>query len=196
VRSLAFQTFLIPTGSMEETLQVGDRIVVNRLVYRFGEVQRGDVVVFDGSGLFAERVTPAQSWLRAAGRGVAGLFGAETGAHMFVKRVIGLPGERVTCCDAAGRVTVDGVTLDETYVHPGDAPSIQRFDIVVPPGRVWLMGDHRQASADSRSHLGDPGGGTVPIRRIVGRADAVYWPLSRAGRLPGTPPFEHSKESP
>jgi signal peptidase I len=97
----------------------------------------------------------------------------------FVKRVIGVPGDRVRCCDAQGRVTVNGAALDETsYLYPGNAASEVSFDVVVPPGKLWVMGDHRAASSDSRAHLGDPGGGFVPEDRVIGRAFAVVWPLS------------------
>ena len=118
----------------------------------------------------------------------------------FIKRVVGLPGDRVTCCDDTGRVTVNGFALDErAYLYPGDAPSAVRFDVVVPTGRLWLMGDHRGSSQDSRSLLGEPGGGMVPQSRVLGRAFVVVWPLgdlrlpratgdpwrARTGRLPG-----------
>jgi len=188
VRSLVLQSFVIPSESMQPTLEVGDRIAVNRLAYRFGEVRRGDVVVFDGSGLFSRPVESSGSAVESVGRSLAWVFGSRPGATMYVKRVVGLPGERVVCCDPRGRITVGGVPLGEPYVYPGDVPSLQRFDVQVPAGRVWVMGDHRAASADSRAHLGDPGGGTVPVDRIVGRAEAVYWPPDRAGGLAADDP--------
>lgn len=196
VRSFLVQSFFIPSGSMEQTLEPGDRIAVNRLAYDLGAVQRGDVVVFDGSGLFIQAAQPSGSVFQSARRVFAWAFGSPVGSHMYVKRVIGLPGERVTCCDERGRITVDDVALNETYVYPGDAPSELRFDVVVPAGRIWVMGDHRAESADSRAHLGDPGGGTIPLNRIVGRAEAVYWPLGRAGRLQDPELGEHAKERP
>jgi signal peptidase I len=103
----------------------------------------------------------------------------------FVKRVIGVGGDRVACCDEAGRVTVNGVPLDEaSYLFPGDSPSDQSFDVIVPAGMLWLMGDHRSNSADSRAHLGDPGGGMVPESRVVGRVMNVLWPLNRISSVP------------
>jgi signal peptidase I len=125
---------------------------------------------------------------------LAWAFGSPSGSHMYVKRVIGLPGERVTCCDAQRRITVDGVPLEESYLHPGDSPSDVRFDVLVPAGRIWVMGDHRSDSADSRAHLGDPGGGTIPLTRVVGRAEAVYWPPDRARRLPRPDLGDNAKE--
>jgi signal peptidase I len=181
VRSLLVQSFVVPTGSMEPTIRVGDRVLVSRLAYRTGDVQRGDVVVFDGAGVFEAATPPASSPLAQAGRGVAAAFGVPVGARDYVKRVIGLPGERVACCDAGGRLTVDGKPLVESYLDPVGAASRERFDVVVPPGRLWVMGDHRAASADSRAHRVEAGGGTVPVDQVVGRVVGIYWPLAHAG---------------
>jgi signal peptidase I len=184
VRLLLVQSFVIPSASMDPTLQIGDRVLVSRLG---SSVRRGDIVVFDGSGVFDPAPT-ARSALASAGAAVAGALGAPVGRTDYVKRVVGLPGERVTCCDAQGRLTIDGRPLDEHYVHPGDAPSEVRFDIVVPPRRLFVVGDHRSDSGDSRYHLGDPGGGTVPMDHLVGRVVAVWWPLGRTATVPrGTP---------
>ena len=178
VRATLVQTFVIPTGSMEPTLQVGERVLVSPAAATLRGLHRGDVVVFDGSGVFDPQPTPSSSALTRAGRAVAAAVGVPVGTRDYVKRVIGLPGDRVACCDDVGRVTVDGRPLDEPYVHPGDAASLVRFSVVVPAARLWVMGDHRTASADSRAHLGDPGGGTVPIRRVIGLVVAVSWPPS------------------
>ncbi len=183
VRALVVQSFVVPTPSMEPTVQPGDRLVVSRLAYRTGAVARGDVVVFDGSGLFAPEPAPPRNDLAALGRGIASVLGAPVGRSDFVKRVIGLPGERVTCCDAQGRITVDGRPLDEPYLAPGDAPSETRFDVRVPENSFWVLGDHRSDSADSRAHLGDPGGGMVPLDRLIGKVVALWWPVDRAGGL-------------
>lgn len=185
IRALLVQSFVVPTGSMTPTVMAGDRVLVSRLAYRTGSIERGDVIVFDGAGVFAPESVPARTPLAALGRGFAALFSLPVGSRDYVKRVVGLPGERVVCCDATGRLTVDGTPLPEPYVKPGDAASNVRFDVVVPSDRLWVMGDHRSDSADSRAHLGDPGGGTVPVDRVVGRVVSIYWPLSHAGGVGG-----------
>lgn len=160
MKTFVLQVFSIPSISMQDTLAVGERVAVEKITYRSGDPERGDVVVFDGEGLFAP---PA------------------VGATTFVKRVIGLSGERVACCNADGRLTVDGAALNEgEYLKPGDTASDSRFDVLVPPNSVWVMGDHRTASADSRAYLGAPGGGFIPVHRIVGKVKWVIWPLSSA----------------
>ena len=181
VKAFLVQAFYIPSGSMEDTHAVGDRVLVNKLVYRTRDVERGDVVVFDGTDVFSPEIVvdppanPVQAVLRELGRAIGV---APPDERDFIKRVIGVGGDRVTCCDDQGRITVNGVALDETsYLYPGDAPSEQEFDVVVPEGKLWVMGDHRSASSDSRAHLGDPGGGFVPASQVLGRAFVVVWPI-------------------
>jgi len=156
LRVFVVQAFVIPTGSMQPELEPGDRVLVSRLLAWTGEVRRGDVVVFDGSGLFAD-------------------------SGDFAKRVIGIGGDRVACCDDDGSLTLNGEPLAEPYLYPGEDPSELRFDVEVPPGRMWVMGDHRSVSADSRAYLGRPGGGMVPEDRLIGRVMAVVWPVNRIG---------------
>lgn len=183
VRLFVAQAFYIPSGSMQPTLEVDDRVLVSRLAYRFGDVQRGDVVVFDGRGSFApvEPVDKPNLPARVA-QAIGTTLGISPSERDYVKRVIGLPGDRVVCCES-GRLTVNGEPLDEPYVMPGDAASNQPFDVLVPTGRLWVMGDHRSSSADSRAHLGDPGGGTVPLDRVVGEVVLRFWPVRDLGPL-------------
>lgn len=181
VKTFLLQAFSIPSGSMENTLLVGDRILVEKVGYRFGDISRGDVVVFDGADSFTPEVTVAepQGPIGSALRWVGQALGLQADERDFVKRVIGVGGDRVQCCDASGRLTVNGVPLDEPYLYPGDVPSRDSFDVVVPAGKLWVMGDHRSISQDSRARLGAPGGGFVPEDRVIGRAFAVVWPFSR-----------------
>jgi signal peptidase I len=183
LRLFLVQTFYIPSSSMENTLAIGDRVLVNKAVYELRDIKRGEVIVFSGDDSFngadgaSGRSRDGSAVAEAAGD-VAGALGAG-GERDYIKRVIGLPGDSVACCDAQGRLTVNGVPLDESdYLFPGDRPSLSSFDIVVPEGRLWVMGDHRSVSQDSRSHIGEPGGGTVPIDKVVGKAFVVIWPIS------------------
>ncbi|MGI4896176.1 MAG: signal peptidase I [Janthinobacterium lividum] len=175
LRTFVVQTFSIPSESMRPTLSPGERVLVWRVGH--SEVRRGDVVVFDGSGTFVP-APPEPVGLARIGSAAGKVLGFRPGESDFVKRVIGLPGDRITCCDDHGRLLVNGRPLEEPYLYPGDAPSDLRFDIEVPDGRVWVMGDHRSDSVDSRSHLGSPGGGTIDVDDVIGRVVVVSWPSS------------------
>ena len=145
VTTFLAKPFSIPSGSMENTLEVGDRVVVNRAVYHLRDIERGDVVVFDGSDSFvAADTVPARNPLAGAlvwlGQSVGVV---QPDSTDFIKRVIGVGGDRVTCCDAQDRITVNGTPLEESaYLFAGDAPSTQTFDVEVPQGMLWVMGDH------------------------------------------------------
>ncbi|ADG87707.1 hypothetical protein TBS_22700 [Thermobispora bispora] len=187
IKTFVVQAFYIPSESMENTLLTNDRVLVNKLVYHVRDIERGDIVVFSGVDSWDPEVEvdePANPVARAI-RWIGITFGLIPGEKDYIKRVIGIPGDRVKCCDAKGRITVNGVPLDEEeYLYPGDEPSKQEFEITVPPGRLWVMGDHRSVSMDSRLHQGDPGGGTIPIDKVIGRAFVIIWPLDRVRVLP------------
>jgi signal peptidase I len=177
---------------MENTLEINDRVLVNKLVYDVRGIHRGDIVVFNGDGSWDPGTPPRDTnFVVKFAQGFASMFGFGHPGDILIKRVIGLPGDKVACCDAQGRVTVNGIPLTEqSYLYPGDAPSEIRFNIVVQPGRLWVMGDHRLISDDSRNHLGEPGGGTVPENAVIGRAFVIIWPISRWRILPIPATFE------
>jgi signal peptidase I len=166
---------------MQNTLAIGDRVLVNKLVYDVRTIHRGDIVVFSGNGSWNPGVAPKSSNVFAKfGNSVMSMFGLEQNQNDYIKRVIGVPGDHVACCDAQGRVTVNGIPLSEqSYLYPGNPPSETRFSITVPPKSLWVMGDHRDVSYDSRGHTGDPGGGSIPESAVVGRAFVVIWPVSQ-----------------
>ncbi|MBO1902074.1 signal peptidase I [Leucobacter weissii] len=192
LKTFLVRSFYIPSGSMEHTLELNDRILVNQLVPDLVGVQRGDVVVFRDPGgwlqLTASEAGPAPS-LFEQGLQVVGL-AADTSADYVVKRVIGVGGDRVACCDAEGHVTVNGVSLDEPYavIPEGKTRSSEiDFDVTVPEGAVWVMGDNRYSSRDSRYNQDQPGKGFVLEDEIVGRAFLLNWPLNRLGWLGNYP---------
>ncbi|MFI1015663.1 signal peptidase I [Streptomyces sp. NPDC020965] len=189
------QPFQIPSNSMEPTLRVGDRVLVNKLAYAGdAEPERGDLIVFDGTGSFVRGSAEENPAGEVTQEVLAVLGLAKPDETDFVKRVVGVGGDRVVCCDGSGRLQVNGTAVDEGYLHPGDAPSEVPFDIVVPEGTLWVMGDHRSNSRDSRDHLGAPGGGMVPVDRVIGRADWIGWPFGRWSALERADAFSRVPE--
>lgn len=184
LKTFLVQAFVIPSGSMEQTIQIGDRVLVDKLTPWFGsKPQRGDVVVFkDPGGWLGDEQTTVKKEDPVVVKQVKqalifiGLLPSDDEKDL-IKRVVGVGGDRVKCCDTQGRVTVNGVPLNEDYLYPGNAPSEAEFDVTVPPGRLWVMGDHRADSADSRSHQSQGYGGTVSEDEVVGRAMWIAWPL-------------------
>ncbi|WP_406067138.1 signal peptidase I [Micromonospora sp. NBC_01638] len=166
VRAFVLQTFFIPSPSMENTLKIDDRVLVNKLVYDFRSPHRGEVIVFKA---------PIE-------------WSGNPDGEDFIKRVIGIPGDHVVCCDPQERLMINGKSLDEPYIFSMDGirdkPADQEFDITVPKGRLWVMGDHRSASGDSLEHWQQSGQNiteaTIPEDDVVGRAFTVFWPVNRA----------------
>lgn len=195
LKTFLFRAFVIPSGSMENTLQIDDRIFINELVPRPFALQRGDVVVFkDTQGwLAAEQpltATQAGNWFKDV-LVFIGLMPDESQQHL-VKRVIGMAGDHVICCDAQNRITVNGQPLDEPYLFPGSdnaAGPNATFDVVVPAGKIWVMGDHRNNSADSRFHQNLASQGFIDLNDVEGTATVIAWPLNRwsfIGNYPDT----------
>jgi len=181
VKTFLVQAFFIPSGSMHDTLIENDRILVNKLAPGPFDIHRGDIVVFKDPDHWLGDETDDEPTGEVS-KGVrklltfVGLYPEDAGEHL-VKRVIGLPGDHVACKGAGQPITVNGVALDEPYLADGAEPSEFAFDVVVPAGNMWVMGDNRQHSADSRWHQGEPGGGSVPIADVVGVAFVIVWPI-------------------
>lgn len=186
VKTFLVQAFFIPSQSMHDTLIENDRILVSKLTPGPLDLRRGDIVVFkDPGGWLSGQVVPDPGPVRARLNEVLtfiGLYPADANEHL-VKRLIGLPGDHVACAGPGEPITVNGVAIDEPYLADGAIPSEQAFDTTVPPNSIWVMGDNRQNSADSRYHTGNPGGGSVPIANVVGTAFVTVWPLERFGLL-------------
>lgn len=176
IKTFFVQAFYIPSGSMRDTLKQNDRILVQKVSYWFGDVQRGDIVVFDDPANWLGReaaVVPTNPVSKALA--TVGLF--PTGGHL-VKRVIGVGGDKVACSD--GALSVNGTALKEdSYVTLPKQACRTDFSVQVPDDRLWVMGDNRNHSADSRVHIGDPGGGFIPVDDVVGKVFVVVWPVSR-----------------
>lgn len=178
IRHFVVQRFYIPSASMSSTLEPGDYVLASRLTPKPFAVERGDVVIFNDSGHWLGEPEELSSPLWEKSLVWLGL--RNDRAHQqLIKRVIGLPGDRVKCCDAQGRVSVNGVSINEPYVRSGEAPSTIPFDITIPAGRLWVMGDNRGYSADSRLHRDKPGDGSIPESDVLGKAIAVAWPWDR-----------------
>ena len=193
IRTFLVQAFYIPSKSMEKTLLVGDRVLVNKVVYDVRDPVRGEVLVFRGTDNWAPEVTEpvSNSFAAKLGRTVGDLVGvSRPGERDFIKRVIALPGDKVACCDDKGRITVNGVGIDEPYIadgynsdlnqppNPSQCTSRRFTEVTIPPGEMFVMGDHRADSQDARCQ------GPVPIKNVIGRAFVIVWPSSRFTSLP------------
>lgn len=180
VKTFLLHFFYIPTGSMENTLQIGDRIAVNKFGALFSEVKRGEVVVFGDPdnwlGQAQQSNDPKPIALIKSGLITVGVL-PDPAKQYLIKRVIGVGGDNVTCCDTNEKLQVNGVSIDEPYIYSGDKPSETKFNIDVPEGFLWVMGDHRAASADSRYQPDSANSGMVPLSKVVGRATFIVWPI-------------------
>ncbi|MBC7517401.1 MAG: signal peptidase I [Microbacteriaceae bacterium] len=185
IKTYLIRSFYIPSGSMENTLQIQDRIIVNQLVPRLIPLQHGDVVVFSDPGGWlplhisppVNPITGAVDWALTA----IGFSASDSNDHL-IKRVIGLPGDKVTCCNALGQIEVNGIALVEPYLKlPSGISKVSSmdFDVTVPANSLWVMGDNRYSSADSRYNRDTPSRGFVPVTNVVGRAFVITWPISR-----------------
>ncbi len=191
IKTFLLQAYYVPSGSMETTLQINDRIAVNRMARDADEIDRGDIVVFvDPGGWLPDEPDQRNAFERGASTVLqaVGLLPQNTGHHL-VKRVIGVGGDTVACCTAAGQLTVNGVAIDEDYIIDGAVPSLQEFSVVVPEDSLWVMGDNRPNSRDSRFHETE-GNGFVPIENVEGRAWFIFFPFDHFGKLDKTHAFD------
>ncbi len=180
IKSFLVQFFYIPSGSMENTLQIQDRVAVNKVPVLSRTISRGDVVVFRDPDNWLSEVSDssANRFIALLKSGLVAVGVLPNPAKQYlVKRTIGVAGDRIVCCTTDGKLTLNDKAIDEPYIFAGDKPSEMKFDITVPKNKIWVMGDHRGASADSRYHQDDINKGMVPISRVTGRVFAVIWPL-------------------
>jgi len=193
IKTLLVQFFFIPSGSMENTLQIQDRVAVNKLPFISKNVSRGDVVVFrDPSNWLPEPYVGDENKIVSKVKEGLVLVGVlpNPAKQYLVKRVLGVAGDEVICCTKSGKLTINGKVAVEPYIFAGNKPSELKFNVTVPEGKIWVMGDHRSASADSRYHQDDVNNGFVPVSRITGRAYAIIWPIKNIGIISSQDPIK------
>jgi signal peptidase I len=189
IKTFLVQFFYIPSGSMENTLQIKDRVAVNKIPFISRSIHRGDIVVFrDPANWLSEPFTSESPFVVEKIReGLVALGVLPNPAKQYlVKRVVGISGDRVICCNKNKKLTINGKESTEPYIFEGNDPSDLNFDVTVPAGKIWVMGDHRGASADSRYHQDDINKGMVPLNRLTGRVVAVIWPFKNLKIISGT----------
>jgi signal peptidase I len=180
VKTFFLHFFFIPSGSMENTLQIGDRIAVNKFGALFSDIKRGEVVVFaDPDNWLGAAPSESNKGITGKAKGVLITVGIwpDPAKQYLIKRVIGVGGDTVICCDSSGKLQVNGKSVTEPYIYENNTPSDSKFNITVPNGYIWVMGDHRAASADSRFHTDDVNKGMVPLTKVVGRAEFIVLPF-------------------
>ena len=192
IKTFLVQFFYIPSGSMENTLQIGDRVAVNKLPFISKTINRGDVVVFRDPANWLPEPYEA-SGNKILGKVKDGLVTVgvlpNPAKQYLVKRVIGVAGDKVICCDN-GKLTINGKETSEPYIFACNKASDLDFNITVPEGKIWVMGDHRGSSADSRYHQDDVNNGFVPVSKVTGQVFATIWPIKSVGLVPGQNPIK------
>ena len=187
IKTFLVQFFYIPSGSMENTLQVRDRVAVNKVPFISNSINRGDVVVFrDPDNWLPEIVDYSTNKYVAMAKSALVAVGIlpNPAKQYLVKRVVGVAGDRIVCCTKDDKLSINGVEVTEPYIFAGNKPSEMTFDVTVPEGKIWVMGDHRGASADSRYHQEDINKGFIPLSKVTGRGVAVIWPFKNITYLP------------
>ena len=187
IKTFLVQFFYIPSGSMENTLQIKDRVAVNKIPFISNTIKRGDVVVFrDPNNWLPEIVDYSTNKYVAKAKSALVTVGVlpNPAKQYLVKRVVGVGGDRVVCCTKDGKLTINGVEVTEPYIFAGNKPSEMNFDVTVPEDKLWVLGDHRGASADSRYHQDDINKGFVPISKVSGRVVGVIWPFKNITYIP------------
>jgi signal peptidase I len=192
IKTFIVQFFFIPSGSMENTLQISDRVAVNKIPFISSTINRGDVVVFrDPANWLPEPYQSTENKvISTLKEGLVAVGVLPNPAKQYlVKRVIGVAGDNVICC-SDGKLTINGKVADEPYIFAGNKPSEMKFNVTVPEGKIWVMGDHRGSSADSRYHQDDVNNGFVPVEKVTGRVFAVIWPFKNLAFLPNQNPIK------
>ena len=187
IKTFLVQFFYIPSGSMENTLQIKDRVAVNKVPFISKNISRGDVVVFrDPDNWLPEIIDYDTNKYVAKAKSALVAVGVlpNPAKQYLVKRVVGVAGDHIVCCTKAGNLTINDVEVTEPYIYAGNKPSEMKFDVTVPEGKIWVMGYHRGASADSRYHQEDINKGFVPISRVTGRVVSVIWPFKNITYVP------------
>ena len=193
IKTFLVQFFFIPSGSMENTLQINDRVAVNKVPFISRSIHRGDVVVFRDPANWLPEPWPSteNKVLAKIKEGFVAVGVLPNPAKQYlVKRVIGVAGDHIVCCSKSGALEINGKSSVEPYIFAGNKPSEMNFNVTVPQGKVWVMGDHRGASADSRYHQDDVNNGFVPVSRITGRVFSIIWPLKHIGLVPNQNPIK------